>query len=180
MHGLWSDCGSKGKQDDAHSDPAVQIANRCAIISTMQTFVPYDDVHRIASVLDRRRLNKQRIEAFQVLRAITDPTYGWQRHPAVHMWRGHGGALRLYGLAMCDEWLAQDGADNTDLRGRIAAFQFDHADFPAWWGDDRVHQSHRSNLLYKQPEYYADFWHEDKMPYFWPSKHPEYAVVMTA
>lgn len=145
----------------------------------MQTFVPYDDIHRIASVLDRRRLNKQRVEAFQVLRAITDPTYGWQQHPAVHMWRGHGGFLRLYGLALCDEWLAQGGADNADLRGRIAAFDFDDDEPPLWWGDDRVHRSHRSNLLCKEPDHYTRFWNEDEMPYFWPSKSREYAVVMT-
>lgn len=146
----------------------------------MQTFVPYADIHRIAAVLDRRRLNKQRVEAFQVLRAITDADYGWQGHPAVHMWRGYGGALRLYALAMCDEWRAQGGADNAALRERIAAFQFDDEAFPPWWGDERVHRSHRSNLLAKEPFYYAEYWHEDEMPYFWPSKQPEYAVLMTA
>ena len=145
----------------------------CYAVS-LQTFVPYPDVHKCALALDRLRLNKQRIEAFQILRAITDDTYGWQNHPAVHMWRGYGGALRLYGLAMCDEWVAQDGNDKTDLRGRIEAFQFEEDSFPKWWGDNRVHASHRSNLLVKDKDWYGKLWNDAPMPYFWPSKEPEY------
>jgi hypothetical protein len=144
----------------------------------MQTFVPFDDADLVAMALDRKRLNKQRIETFQVLRAITDPTYGWQSHPAVHMWRGHVGALRSYGLSMCNEWIRQGGSDKTLLRDRIAAFRFDHDDFPAWWGDDRVHRSHRSNLLMKDSEWYGQLWQENPMPYFWPTKHPEYSHLL--
>ena len=136
----------------------------------MQTFVPYDDFELTAMVLHNKRLNKQRIEAFQVLRAITDDTYGWQSHPAVHMWRGYVGGLREYGLAMCREWLRRDGADRTDLQGRIAAFDGDCV-LPEWWGDERVHASHRSNLFYKEPSWYDQFWSNlPEIPYFWPTK----------
>ena len=142
----------------------------------MQTFVPYADIYKCASSLDRSRLNKQRVETFQILRAITDSDYGWQNHPAVIMWRGHGGALRLYGLIMCDEWVAQGGNDQTDLRGRIEAFTFEHDSFPAWWGDERIHVSHRSNLLRKDPQWYGKLWSEPDMPYFWPSQHADYQL----
>ena len=41
---------------------------------------------------------------------------------------------------------------------------------PEWIGDDRVHASHRSNLLRKDFSFYSKFgWSESSdMPYFWP------------
>ena len=54
----------------------------------MQTFLPYADPRASAACLDDRRLGKQRVETFQVLRAITWPTYGWKHHPVTRMWRG--------------------------------------------------------------------------------------------
>lgn len=62
----------------------------------MQTFVPFPDLRRTAEVLDDRRLGKQRVEALQIIRALTRATYGWKRHPAVRMWEGHVEALALY------------------------------------------------------------------------------------
>ena len=136
----------------------------------MQTFVPYDDFELCAMTLDNKRLNKQRIESFQILRAITDDTYGWQSHPATNMWRGYVGGLVSYSLAMCREWRLRDGADNTDLEGRIAAFGADNR-LPAWWGDERIHESHRSNLYHKEPSWYNQFWiNLPELPYFWPTK----------
>ena len=46
----------------------------------MQTFLPYPDFAESAAVLDSKRLGKQRVEALQVLRAVTRLTYGWKRH----------------------------------------------------------------------------------------------------
>ena len=46
---------------------------------------------------------------------------------------------------------------------------------PPWWGDERVHESHRNNLYVKDQEFYAEF-HDanrvsccDKCNYFWPT-----------
>jgi hypothetical protein len=47
----------------------------------VQTFLPYPDFAESAQVLDQARLGKQRVEALQVLRAVTLPGYGWQSHP---------------------------------------------------------------------------------------------------
>ncbi len=63
----------------------------------MQTFLPYPDFEASARVLDDRRLGKQRVEALQVLRALTRAQYGWKHHPAVRMWAGHEEALAAYG-----------------------------------------------------------------------------------
>ena len=45
-----------------------------------------------------------------------------------------------------------------------------HPAAPFWWGDDRLHASHRSALLRKNPSHYARFgWSEPPdLPYFWP------------
>ena len=79
----------------------------------MQTFLPYADPRASAACLDDRRLGKQRVETFQVLRAITWPTYGWKHHPVTRMWRGFVPALVAYGLACVDEWAARGHADAT-------------------------------------------------------------------
>ncbi|MEU7740966.1 MSMEG_6728 family protein [Nonomuraea sp. NPDC049158] len=59
----------------------------------MQTFLPYPDFARTAAVLDPLRLGKQRVEALQILRALTIPGYGWRHHPAVRMWASYEEAL---------------------------------------------------------------------------------------
>ena len=68
----------------------------------MQTFLPYKDFHKSASVLDRQRLGKQRVEALQILqvnlKVDANPTekVAWKYHPAVIMWRNHNTALLEY------------------------------------------------------------------------------------
>ena len=61
----------------------------------MQTFLPYPDFKKSLQALDYRRLGKQRVEAYQIIRVIKYGD-GWQHHPAAKMWRGHINALKLY------------------------------------------------------------------------------------
>src|SRR5919202_5503585 len=79
--------------------------------SGVQTFLPYPDFAASAAALDNRRLGKQRVEALQVLRAVTRETYGWKHHPVVRMWMGYPEAVAAYGLAVCDEWVRRGWAD---------------------------------------------------------------------
>ena len=150
----------------------------------MQTFLPYPDFAASAAVLDDRRLGKQRVEALQVLRALTRPTYGWKRHPAVRMWQGHAEAVAAYGLAVCDEWVRRGWADTcaatigTDLAEAGLPAPRRQAELaraerlPAWLGDDRLHRSHRSALLRKDPAFYRPRFPEadPELPYFWPTQ----------
>jgi len=167
----------------------------------VQTFLPYPDFVESAQVLDQARLGKQRVEALQVLRAVTLPGYGWQSHPAIAMWRGHRTALTAYALAITDEWIAQGHADtvrpqvlefapalgdvglgdhpdrdrdNNSDAGHASAAALVAADLPSWLGDDAVHRSHRSKLLQKEPE-----WYRGRFPgvphdldYVWPGADP--------
>ena len=149
----------------------------------MNTFVPYPDISASVASLDWMRLGKQRVEAFQCLCALQDPWAlreryrrtgksepykGWVNHPAVKMWRGHTIVLKHYYNATIQEWVER-GYNNTMMYAPIPVGE---VSMPSWWGDDRVHASHRGRLMDKDPEWYSRFW--DDVPisvnegYFWP------------
>ena len=155
----------------------------------MQTFLPYASFIESAKVLDYRRLGKQRVEALQILRTIHagESAKGWRNHPAVTMWRGHELALCSYGLSMCTEWRERGYKDNLgeqflNLSIGIATKIHEHggstadANLPAWLGDDRLHLSHQSNLIRKDPEYYKLKFPNapEGLAYFWVSKEEDY------
>ena len=150
----------------------------------VQTFLPYPDFAATAAALDPRRLGKQRVEALQILRGLTVPGYGWRHHPAVKMWAGYEEALVRYGLEICRMWSARGHADTcatsltTELQGRcgvspvrgqpeLAATR----DLPPWLGDPRLHLSHRTALLRKDPGHYGPRFAPvpEDLPYVWPS-----------
>ena len=149
---------------------------------TLQTFLPYPDFAASASVLDQRRLGKQRVEALQVLRALTRPGYGWRHHPAVRMWRGHEEALGTYGVTVCRAWFALGFADTCELQLReeldrigVAAPRSQEelataGALPPWLGDPALHRSHQSSLLRKDPAFYRPRFPDvpDDLPYVSP------------
>lgn len=149
----------------------------------MQTFLPYPDFDESARALDNVRLGKQRVEALQILRALTRPVYGWKHHPAVLMWRGFEEALGAYGVAVCREWCRRGFADTCERKilddlaeagvpvpPRKQAELARAGALPPWLGDDHVHRSHRSALVRKQPEWYRSHFPDDApdLPYAWP------------
>jgi hypothetical protein len=152
----------------------------------VQTFLPYADFEATARALDDRRLGKQRVEALQILRALTRETYGWKRHPAVLMWAGAESGLVAYGLEICAEWVRRGRADtcaatirvDADLAGiDVAATQAEAEAMDAlpWWlGDERLHASHRAALVRKEPAWYGERF-PDADPedaYWWPGSVP--------
>jgi hypothetical protein len=138
----------------------------------VQTFVPYPDLRASCVVLDDRRLGKQRVETFQILRALTWPEYAWKNHPAVRMWRGFVPALVEYGLESCREWTRRGYADSVaeQLLGWSGGQAPVGAPLPPWWGLEALHLSHRSALLRKDPAYYRPIFGDepDDLPYLWP------------
>ena len=135
----------------------------------VNTFLPYADFVQVAQSLDDRRVGKQRVEAFQILKANLGLTQGWRNHPAAVMWRGHEGMLAAYALAICAEWTKRGYMDNT--KGQIIELMKQYKLAPIkkpWWlGAEEFHESHQSNLKRKLPEHY-DFDVEDDLPYKWP------------
>lgn len=149
----------------------------------MQTFLPYPDFARSLAVLDTPRLGKQRVETLQILRALVLPEYGWQNHPAVRMWEGRLPALVLYGLISADQWRQRGFGDSTAAHiaefapEAVGASQADLAAaglLPAWLGDERLHRSHQSKLLGKNPDHYRQFFPDvpADLEYFWPDPDP--------
>ena len=151
----------------------------------MQTFLPYPSFTKSAKCLDRMRLGKQRVECLQILNALLSPgTSRWENHPAVKMWRGYEEALCVYGMCICADWIGRGYADtcfgkiqalapgSRTLVGKAGVLPDDIV--PWWYGDHRLHASHRSNLLRKDKNWYGKFgWKEtDDIPYFWPTASP--------
>ena len=166
----------------------------------MQTFLPHtDSFEHTARELDNKRLNKQVLEAWQLMLTLTelDPSgqhrdpKGWRNHPAAKMWRGHEKALMTYALAMLDEWLRRGYNStmgpkikhtfNTALKlGRVE----DKLTLPSWMQDNATYEqlasTHRVALLRKDYEWYSQFgWAEDKgsrpeyYQYLWPNDEGE-------
>jgi hypothetical protein len=139
----------------------------------MQTFLPYASFEESAKVLDRQRLGKQRVENLQILKALIDPDYGWQNHPAVKMWRGYMVGLMNYQSAICGEWTKR-GYKDTCLEKSFALVEQHSPNFrmlnPHWLGEENFHRSHQSNLIRKLPEHYSEYFGDvpNDIEYVWP------------
>ena len=134
------------------------------LIKMVNTFITSWDVDEIAKTLDYRRLGKQRVEAYQIWRALTGVTKGWRNHPATLAWQGHTCALAMYTNAMICEWKNR-GYNNT--------MQFlphcKNPRFPEWWGREDVRISHMASLNHKKPDFYK-FDVPEFEGYVWPVK----------
>lgn len=145
----------------------------------MQTFLPYPDYKMSAAVLDTPRLGKQRVEVLQILNTLHDiPTEtgkprGWANHPAVRMWRSSELQLCEYGLVVVDEWRLRGYKDTCydKIAQHMEWAEGGNMLKPAWFGDIDFHESHKSNLLRKDPEHYGKFFPDtpDDLPYIWPA-----------
>lgn len=136
----------------------------------MQTFLPYPSFAASAQVLDRQRLGKQRVEAWQILRTLRGETTGWRNHPAVRMWCGYELALMHYGLQMCAEWRRRGFQDSMQSRFLELTNAYGGAFVePPWLGDEAFHRSHQSNLVRKLPAHYGPLFPgvPDNLPYVW-------------
>jgi len=131
----------------------------------MQTFLAYPSFYRSAMVLDYRRHGKQRVEAMQIHHALRNPTYGWQNHPAVNMWRGYENALALYHNIVILTWIGKGYNNNMKLLPVVTPVEMPH-----WLGWKKFHRSHQSNLLRKDFKYYEQHFVGVKawLGYVWP------------
>lgn len=138
----------------------------------MQTFLPYPSIVKSLQCLDYRRLGKQRVEAMQLVNSTIklergEKVKGWANHPARTMWNGYLPALKLYHNLSIDEWVRR-GYNNTMKHYDLP----DNIQMPPWFGWEKLHASHRSNLLRKDPVWYGQFgWSEpDNIEYVWPTR----------
>lgn len=121
--------------------------------------------------LDDLRLNKQRIEAKQILDILTSNKT--KNHPAVLMWAGHTDALKVYINYCIRAWLKRG------KKCELEEYDIDESSvtFPWWFSWTQLHLSHKCSLLRKDPGYYQNKFvlQEHEKPwldhgYIWPSK----------
>jgi hypothetical protein len=121
--------------------------------------------------LDYKRLGKQRIEARTIYDINTgankdwDNPGAWANHPAVKMWKGYENTLALYHDTCLMVWEYKGYKNNMP---RLNDYTFNNIIIPDWYTIDLVN-SHRSNLLRKDPVFYGQYrWDvPDNLPYVW-------------
>ena len=132
----------------------------------MQTFLPYTDFKESAKCLDYKRLGKQRVEAWQIYQIVSGKRTkgGWINHPAVNMWRGFSNLLAYYYNDILDEWIKR-GYKNT-MEYIVCPPSITE---PLWLGNKDFHDSHKSNLLRKDPTFYAQYMWDvpNNLDYVW-------------
>ncbi len=141
----------------------------------VNTFLPHGNVKHAVSLLDDRRLGKQRVEAYQIYLILTlakkvgtrmkinpntpanhikifDQLYaesghrhGFYKHPMVLMWCGHIDALAEYTNFCIDEWVKRGFRNNMKHLKTV-----DAPIYPEWVSCPAVHYSHRAALLRKE------------------------------
>jgi len=135
----------------------------------MNGFLPFPNLLKSSECLDWRRCGKQRVEYKQILQinlrvkkrdkeCTPEFWYSipWENHPAVLMRRGFEEFTALSGIRVCQEWSERGYEDNLYdffydyLRPFIPLMSDGWSPRnPDWFGDERVHESHRSKLMFK-------------------------------
>lgn len=151
----------------------------------MQTFLPSTNFKVSALLLDSKRLNKQILEGYQILKVLSKKGKAWANHPAVLMWRNAEGVLATYVRAMISE-ASYRGIKVDKNQENLDVLENEHKkdwgqEYPDWFKDpkkiNRLIMTHRANLFRKDPVYYVKFKdavsHEFNKPccpkcnYFW-------------
>lgn len=150
--------------------------------------MPWPSFDESARALDKQRLQKQIVEAYQVVRCGTGAVKAWRSHPAVTMWALHLEALTRYAAACTESYNKRGGSGQlviTLANRELDRFHREQPDDaksqllgPPWAvGFAPFHVSHQLNLVRKQPGWYLKSLMLDGVvahsvamaePYLWP------------
>jgi hypothetical protein len=152
----------------------------------VQTFLPASDYEYSAQALDNKRLNKQVLEGYQILKILSgaSETGAWRNHPAVLMWKGAEQSLMDYidHMVYEAEWRGIKTDKNVaNLRALKRSYSHNWGKLQPVWSKPehikRVITTHRANLYRKDPIIYASFASDkesefnnpccDKCLYYW-------------
>ena len=130
--------------------------------------MPYASYEDSVDCLDPKRLGNQ------IYREAKTLVSGkWPNHPVSKMWINYRYSLCDYAIAGLFE-LKRRGRDYPHWFKWFSDMQqtFENTGKPSFVGNEAFHESHRSNLLRKNKEYYSQFnWQvPDDLPYIWPTK----------
>lgn len=147
------------------------------------------------SSLDTPRMGKQRVEAFQIIKALESPpgTNKWQNHPTSRMWKNHVMPLKIYYNACLKEWErrgyrndilvpypVEDGYTIVDFTGLslsevvLRVKTIGPKTFPWWVGFEPFYLGNRAALIRKNPQHYLSLFSEPRilpylrLGYLWP------------
>ena len=132
----------------------------------MNTFLPYPSFSACAAVLDNKRLNKQIVEAYQMINGQ------WPNHPCSKMWANNIKELKFYFDCCLDSW-----KNSRKKQHKFEFYYLDHdGEYPKWINNTLIFLTHRVNLLRKDFEWYSQFNWEYEIQnlvtfpegYFWP------------
>ena len=152
----------------------------------MQTFLPYNDFHLTARLLDNKRLAKQRVEVLQVLKALynlkNNIKSGWQNHPITKMWCGFENGLIHYGMVICDEWIFRGYKDTCKQKIEDYVYKFDGTNiiiYPEWINDNELLESHKCRLLQKNYNHYSEKIKsiDGKLPENWQNREYKWSKI---
>lgn len=133
----------------------------------MQTFLPHGDYEASAQSLDSKRLNKQILEGYQILKVLSgaSPTGGWRNHPAVLMWKNAEWELVNYIDHMvyeADLRGIKTINNKRNIRELAANYRQKWSKSQPFWIEDnttlmRMTTTHKVSLFNKDPLQYASF-----------------------
>ena len=125
----------------------------------MQTFLTHFCFVETARHLDNKRLNKQIVEATQILNTLKkidkqgnvigvySKTPAWVHHPAVLMWINHETSLISYIASCVNEW------ETRYNKKRNLVLPIVHDVLQPVWLTEKLIISHRANLVRKSNPY---------------------------
>ncbi len=150
----------------------------------MQTFLPSADYEYSAQTLDNKRLNKQILEGYQIMKILSGASESgaWRNHPAVLMWKGAEQSLMDY----IDHMVYEANWRGIRTDKNVSNLKTLKSRFGDMWGNitpiwqkpehiSRVVDSHKANLYRKDSTIYAEFSSYtakpccDKCLYYWPT-----------
>jgi Pyrimidine dimer DNA glycosylase len=121
----------------------------------MQVFVPCSNYAESVKALDASRINKQILEATQLLDIMFNvptksgkPRKGWLNHPALIAWQKNPGALIRYTWECVNE-SERRGYKTSTYVEKLNSYPSCDSAPPIWFGNEQVHSSHRARLLQK-------------------------------
>ena len=132
----------------------------------MQTFLPSSDYEYSAQALDNKRLNKQVLEGYQIMKILSGASESgaWRNHPAVLMWKSAERSLMDY----IDHMVYEAEWRGIKTEKNVSNLRTLKSNFSHNWKDNepvrmkpeqlkRVITTHQSNLYRKDPIIYAHY-----------------------
>lgn len=147
----------------------------------MNTFLPSNDFVQIARVLDLPRLSRQISECITIFKLLDIEDYcreelggipwGLQIAPVVKLWRASTGQLLdvelfQYLTALAEEWRKLHGFHHIAFNdaSQLRFFYYSKVPRRIKW-DERVHISHRCNLMKKDPGFYQHVFFRESLSF---------------